>query len=717
MRDLLRKSHHGKRLTAGLLSACILALSVCGLMTDSRAASSRSEVITTIEGIHANFPESYWEGLDALLTKHPNWKFVAFQTGLTWERCFQADSELYLCRNLVMTNTDGSLVYPSSWYSTDIPGAYNWAANSWTRFDSGRWYQASEEAIAYCMDPRNFFSEDQVFMFMDGGSPIEEREQALATVAMILWRVGIYYWMRPAEECNIYKYIEVDNPDYIAYRESLIESIDASIEESIRESVEASIAEQETADQSETVPESGDQIPEIDESGSESSDPSESSESVDPTEERVYEDGPDAPPKTIEQIYYMRYPDAIEEAAYYNGVNQLMIATRIMQEHGAATSPLISGTQGFTLKDGTYISGGYYNYYNQGASGNSQAEIIQNGLREAYAEVWDTRYKALYGGAEKYMRSYIERGQTTLYSQKFSVDSSSKRLFFGQYMQNLTAPQSETRILYNAIKECNAVDLDYTFIIPIFSNMPSSPAPYPEKDGNPNYKVGSIYVNGEAIDPFSEDCMEYGTVHSGTTEDEYSVTVQTLAYAPETSVKVSVGEGEDEAVFDADKTISEGRSYHTAEFKLGEGDHLIRVTSTAENGDSRTYAFTVHVDIVIPPPPETEPETESETEPESVSESESESESESVPVESSSGTEDPSGSASSEEEIRYGDVDDDREITIFDIVMIRSSMLGFRSLSEREFETADVDFDREITIFDIVKIRSYMLGYIERLSR
>ena len=47
--------------------------------------SSYSEVVGTgtAKGIHDVFPESYWEGLDQLLKDHPNWKFQAFNTGLT----------------------------------------------------------------------------------------------------------------------------------------------------------------------------------------------------------------------------------------------------------------------------------------------------------------------------------------------------------------------------------------------------------------------------------------------------------------------------------------------------------------------------------------------------------------------------------------------------------------------------------------------------------
>ena len=89
------------------------------------AISNKSEPLNTIEQIHSAFPESYWEGLDSLKTNHPEWKFVAFYTGLTWDECFNDNAEIYPSRNLAYGYINGQLYFPTSWYSTDIPGSYN----------------------------------------------------------------------------------------------------------------------------------------------------------------------------------------------------------------------------------------------------------------------------------------------------------------------------------------------------------------------------------------------------------------------------------------------------------------------------------------------------------------------------------------------------------------------------------------------------------------
>ena len=77
------------------------------------AASYKSESANTIEEIHEYFPESYWPGLETLLSNHKNWKFVAFYTGLSWNECFEYEAECYPTRNLAYCGYNGDY-YPSS---------------------------------------------------------------------------------------------------------------------------------------------------------------------------------------------------------------------------------------------------------------------------------------------------------------------------------------------------------------------------------------------------------------------------------------------------------------------------------------------------------------------------------------------------------------------------------------------------------------------------
>jgi len=92
----------------------------------------------------------YKEKIEALMEKHPTWKFELLYTGLTFEEAVKGESALH-SRNLVPTN------YGGEWICSKC---------GTTLYDSG-WYCASEKAIAYYLDPRNFLDETNIFQFQD----------------------------------------------------------------------------------------------------------------------------------------------------------------------------------------------------------------------------------------------------------------------------------------------------------------------------------------------------------------------------------------------------------------------------------------------------------------------------------------------------------------------------------------------------------------------
>lgn len=154
-------------------------------------------------------------------------------------------------------------------------------------------------------------------------------------------------------------------------------------------------------------------------------------------------------------------------------VSPYHLASRVRQEQGVeGTSPLISGTYpGYE---------GYYNYYNIQASGATYDEIIRNGLEEAKAGGWTSRYAALYGGSQKVCNNYIKIGQNTLYLQKFDVDNSDGNLYWHQYMQNLLAAESEGKSARTGYANMNVINNSFIFRIPIYNNMPATACMMPK---------------------------------------------------------------------------------------------------------------------------------------------------------------------------------------------------------------------------------------------
>ncbi len=199
------------------------------------------------------------------------------------------------------------------------------------------------------------------------------------------------------------------------------------------------------------------------------------------------------------------------------GVSPVYIATKVRQEQGVnGTSPIISGKCGTKLWDfydkqtqknesgslvkppsSGYTQGellalnGYYNYFNIGASGDGVFSIYRNAMNRAIkgtaskasawggSPSWNTRWKAIYGGAYFLKTSYIDCYQSTVYLQKFNVDSRSNDNFEHQYMQSVTGGLSEARILYQSLASADALDNGYNFLIPVYDNMPSAPSSDP----------------------------------------------------------------------------------------------------------------------------------------------------------------------------------------------------------------------------------------------
>ena len=168
--------------------------------------------------------------------------------------------------------------------------------------------------------------------------------------------------------------------------------------------------------------------------------------------------------------------NAILQAAKTHNVNPYYIVARIFQEQGRDGSTLSKG-QGY---NGQYV--GVYNVFNIGASGNGKDTVILNGLAKAQANGWTTLESSIIGGTQVIAKSYISRGQNTLYLQKFDVDNSDGNLYWHQYMQNLLAAQKEGETLKLTFEDMESLDGAYTFLIPVFKNMPATISPRPSTE-------------------------------------------------------------------------------------------------------------------------------------------------------------------------------------------------------------------------------------------
>jgi len=384
------------------LSLALSALFLLGALCFPTTASSPDDSYRA-HLISLGFPADYADALTELHVIHPEWNFTPLKvtelnSKYTWDYVLYMETEDEPNRSLVPT---------ASSYS-----AYRHETNK-TLYDAG-YYQASEAAVAYFMDPRNFLNEKDIFQFED-----------------------------------------------LSYNNSVtVAQVEASIAGTFMENAKL-------------------------------------------------ENG-----KT--------YAEYFIEVGRELGISPIHLASRARQEQGnLGTSSQISGKGGdklwyyydnsIQLEDnklvGTPSSGhsydtlikynGLYNFYNINATGNGRFAILLNGMTAAEKGTpemaskwngnpsWNTKWKAIYGGAHKLAGSYIGNYQNTLYLQKWNVDNRSlsktgiSKNFWGQYMQNIDAALLEARTAYNSAAESDCLDCAYNFLIPVYKDMPASPSADP----------------------------------------------------------------------------------------------------------------------------------------------------------------------------------------------------------------------------------------------
>lgn len=558
------------------------------------------------------FPESYKAGLRTLHAMYPNWVFVADHTGKDWNDV--VDNQNVLGRSLIYGSAK------SSWKSV-ADGCYDWETGEYTVLDSGGWVQASSELVQYALDPRNFLSQDYIFMF-----------------------------------------------------ENLSFNSSVQGEEGLQSMTEGTFMDNSSHDLSYNG--------------------------------RDY-----------------TYITGLLLAGQESGVSPYHLASRILQEQGySGYGSSISGTQpGYE---------GYYNYYNIGAYASGGLTAVQNGLRYASRtdsetlRPWNTRMKSIVGGAIYLGKSYINRGQNTLYYEKFDMSGRGH-----QYMTNVLAPRSESVKSSQGYSDSNKNSISFIFTIPVFENMPENVCEIPTGDGSPNNRLSDLYVDGYSLTPtFSLYKTEYSLIVDYDTSSVY------------------VGG----STLDSSADVS-GLGYHD----LSVGSNDITITVTATNGDDQDYIITVvRQDKEPDPTPEPEPEPTPDPEPDvaypgfsttlSVDEDEKYISGLTVSgyvqdvldkIDNYNGayskilnkngnekdglvgtgdiliTYNSSGEEVSRYEIvLYGDANGDGEVDLFDFVVVKRSILGISEPSGIYWKAADCNKDGEIDLFDFVVIKRYILG-------
>lgn len=147
-----------------------------------------------------------------------------------------------------------------------------------------------------------------------------------------------------------------------------------------------------------------------------------------------------------------------------NGISPIALAARARQETGGGSIAI----SGYAFPDGKYA----YNPYNIGAYSN--ANPVMRGLEYAKKQGWDTKQKAVFGGAKFIASGYIKQGQNSVYFQRFNVANGAAKVGTHQYMTNISACYTESISTKNSYSAYGITNESLVFVIPVYSNMPVS---------------------------------------------------------------------------------------------------------------------------------------------------------------------------------------------------------------------------------------------------
>lgn len=262
------------------------------------------------------------------------------------------------------------------------------------------------------------------------------------------------------------------------------------------------------------------------------------------------------------------YARTFMEAAAQSGVSPYHLASRVIQEVG--TSGTTGGVTGNYRPATGNVYTGLYNFYNIGAYAHDGRGAVENGLIYASKtdsetlRPWNTRYKAIVGGAVFIGSGYINIGQDTLYYEKFDLIGTP---YTHQYMANVQAPKSEAVKMSNAYTDTMKKTIPLVFKIPVYKNMPAAACECPTGDGSPNNVLDNIVVEGYSLTPtFSKFTTQYDLIVSHTVE----------------SIKISATAMDGKAVISG-----------TGKKMLQVGSNQFEIRVTANNGAVRTYTLMV----------------------------------------------------------------------------------------------------------------------------
>lgn len=388
--------------------------------------------------IEAGFPQSYAEKLEALHNKYPNWVFAPLKTGLDFQSAVNGERSKHSNQLISLSSTDDKQMFCND--------NECFADGNYIIKEGKDWVSASQSAVEYYMDPRNFLDEEQIFQFESTAYDSSQTKEGVEAILKGTWMYdSLISYRTTAQNVKIYdsstKYSDV--------------ILKAASDFNISAYYLASKIKQENGAS---------------------------------TASAVSVNGSTAPFEGIYNYFnigaYSSSNDGLAWAAGYLKSNK---NTVIYSDYDSKTSTP-TGTQA-PISSGQYMTwrankgNCYYvrlydevmGRYVEGASGyiyTSDCSTTYIGSSaSSYGRPWTNPYKSIYYGAQYIAKSFS--AQNTGYLQKFNVSPASNKKYTNEYMKNIKGAAAEAKQTYKGYYSAGILESARTFYIPVFDNMPN----------------------------------------------------------------------------------------------------------------------------------------------------------------------------------------------------------------------------------------------------
>ena len=373
--------------------------------------------------LRQGFPKSYIEPLSELHKKYPQWEFVPMVTGLDWQDSIDGERSSHK-KQLIESVVQSSFKCSCSSCSGVIQEYPNWVS-------------ASEEAVKYYMDPRNFLTEEYIFQFE---STEYDGTYTKAGVEAILKNT----WMYKSEITYLNalgdtKTFSLDGEE-LTYSDVILK---AAKDSGMSAYYLASKMVQEV--------------------GSTSSSNAGGSS------------GKNSPYNGIYNYYNIgAYTGASDGLRWANGFMKTATSTKMYKKASASSTQVVTIPSNTELN---YISasGSFYRVKAKvnGTTYSGYVKKDNTSVYTSYGRPWTNPYKTIYYGAQYIFDSFGDT-QFTGYLQKFNVNPDSETLYGHEYMANVRAAAFESQKTYNAYASADILENRKVFSIPVFKNMPGA---------------------------------------------------------------------------------------------------------------------------------------------------------------------------------------------------------------------------------------------------